>query len=59
MKSRYLIAAALAAITLASSAIAAQDTWLIRLTREHQLAHDAKRAAAASAQAPAAAPAAH
>ena len=53
MKSRYLIAAALAAMTLAGSAIAAPDTWLIRFTRQHQLAYEARQAklaAEASAQ---------
>lgn len=55
MKSQYRIAAAVAAMSLAASAMAAQDTSLIRITRQNQLAHDARQAKlAGSAQAQAA-----
>jgi len=59
MKSQYRIATAVAAMALATSAMAAQDTSLIRITRQNQLAHDARQAklaAAGSAQAQAAKP---
>jgi hypothetical protein len=52
MKSQYRIAAAVAAMTLAAGAMAAQDSSLIRITRQNQLAHDARQAKlAGSAQA--------
>lgn len=49
MKSLYHIAAALSALVITSTAMAAQDPWLIHFTRQNQLAYDARQAKLAAA----------